>query len=162
MKRFHVHIAVENLEESVKFYSTLFGTQPIKQKSDYAKWLLDDPRVNFAISARGRAAGLDHVGIQVDEDAELDEIRQRLKKADMKVAEEGETTCCYSEADKTWVIDPSGVAWEAYRNMADAEIFGKDQSLNSKESSKACCGPSVAKPKIALSELASTKKTTCC
>lgn len=164
MKRLHVHVAVENLEESVKFYSTMFGAQPVKLKSDYAKWLLDDPRVNFAISARGRKPGLDHMGIQVDEDSELAEVRGRLKQAEVKTMDEGETTCCYSKADKTWVLDPAGVAWEAYRNMADVEFFGRDQDLQTPKSTeeKACCGPSVAKTSVPLSQAVATKKTSCC
>ncbi len=144
MKRLHVHVAVKNLEESVKFYSTLFGAEPVKQKSDYAKWLLDDPRVNFAISSRGRTPGVDHLGIQVEEDGELAEVRTRIQKAELATFDEGETTCCYAKADKTWVVDPGGVAWEAYKTMGDAEIFGKDQSLEKKS---AGCAPAAKEPK---------------
>lgn len=162
MKRLHVHVAVENLEESVKFYSTMFGAEPVKLKSDYAKWLLDDPRVNFAISARGRAPGVDHMGIQVDEDSELAEVRARIQKAELKTFDEGETTCCYAKADKTWVIDPGGVAWEAYKTMGDAEIFGKDQALESEAENQACCAPTPEKPRMALSEAVAQKKKSCC
>jgi catechol 2,3-dioxygenase-like lactoylglutathione lyase family enzyme len=98
MKRLHIHVSVEKMEESIRFYTSLFGARPVKQKPDYAKWLLDDPRVNFAISTRGSKPGLDHLGIQVDEDTELEEVRQRLKSADMKTLDEGETTCCYGES----------------------------------------------------------------
>lgn len=161
MKRLHVHVAVENLEESVRFYTTMFGSEPVKLKPDYAKWLLDDPRVNFAISARGRRPGVDHMGIQVEEDAELAEVRERLKKADMKTFDEGETTCCYSKADKTWVMDPAGVAWETYKKMADAEIFGKDQAVSTGKQGQACCAPASAKPKMALGEAVAAKKTSC-
>ena len=139
----------------------MFGVQPVKLKQDYAKWLLDDPRVNFAISARGRAPGVDHLGIQVDEDKELAEVRERIKKADLKTFDEGATTCCYAKADKTWVIDPGGVAWEAYKTMGDAEIFGKEQKLETESEGKACCAPSPEKPRMSLGE-AVAKKTSCC
>jgi len=160
MKRLHVHVAVENLEVSVKFYSTMFGAPPVKMKADYAKWLLDDPRVNFAISARGRAPGIDHMGIQVDDENELAEVRERIKKADLKTFDEGEATCCYAKADKTWVIDPGGVAWEAYQAMGDVDFFGKDQKLET-ESSTACCAPASETPRASLSETVTNKKSCC-
>jgi lactoylglutathione lyase len=161
MKRLHVHVAVKNLEESMKFYTTMFGAEPVKLKTDYAQWLLDDPRVNFAISARGRAPGVDHMGIQVDEDSELAEVRDRIKQADIKTFDEGETACCYAKADKTWVIDPGGVAWEAYKTMSDVEFFGKDQKLETQDESKACCAPSQEKPKVSLGEAVAKKKSCC-
>lgn len=162
MKRLHVHLAVENIEESVKFYTTMFGAQPVKLKSDYAKWLIDDPRVNFAISSRGRKPGFDHLGIQVEEDSELAEVRDRLTKAGMKTFGEGESTCCYSKADKTWVKDPAGVAWEAYKTMEDAEIFGKDHLPSVEDKEKACCAPSSSKEEAPLNEATSKKKASCC
>lgn len=138
MKRFHIHVGVTDLEKSVQFYSTLFGQKPIKLKGDYAKWMLDDPRVNFAISTRTNEKGVDHLGIQVDENSELEEITERLKKADLEVFGEGETTCCYAESKKAWVQDPSGIAWETYRTMGDAELFNaKSESEEKYESS--CC-----------------------
>ncbi|MBS1963247.1 MAG: VOC family protein [Bdellovibrionales bacterium] len=140
MKRFHMHVAVENLDKSIQFYSTLFGQKPTKLKEDYAKWMLEDPRINFAISTRGEEPGVNHLGIQVDNDEELGEITERLKKADLGVFGEGETTCCYAESKKAWVKDPSGIAWEAYQTMADAEIFGKDFDAEESEDG-ACCGP---------------------
>jgi catechol-2,3-dioxygenase len=137
MKRFHIHVGVKNLEQSVQFYSTLFGQKPAKLKSDYAKWMLEDPRLNFAISTRTNEEGVDHLGIQVDEDSELTQITERLKNAELGVYDEGETTCCYAESKKAWVQDPSGVAWEAYRTMGDAELFkGK-----SDENESDCCVP---------------------
>lgn len=137
MKRLHIHIGVDNLGDSIRFYSTLFGAAPIKTKSDYAKWLLDDPRVNFAISTRARTKGIDHLGIQVDDEAEWAEVRERLKGGDMAVADEGETVCCYARSEKSWIQDPSGVAWEAYRTMEDAQLFSGDiDSPNG-----ACCTP---------------------
>src|SRR5271154_4935950 len=114
MKRLHVHIAVENLPQSIEFYSALFAAQPATVKTDYAKWMLDDPRVNFAISARGREPGLDHLGIQAESEAELKEVTSRLKTADMQVLDEGATTCCYAQAEKAWVVDPQGIAWETF------------------------------------------------
>jgi catechol 2,3-dioxygenase-like lactoylglutathione lyase family enzyme len=138
MKRFHIHVGVENLEKSVQFYSTLFGQKPTKLKDDYAKWMLEDPRLNFAISTRVAHKGVDHVGIQVENPVELSEISERLKKADLEVFDEGETTCCYAKSNKAWVEDPSGVAWEAYQNMGDAEIYSeKDHEAEA----GSCCAP---------------------
>jgi catechol 2,3-dioxygenase-like lactoylglutathione lyase family enzyme len=134
MKRFHIHVGVKNLNESIQFYSTLFGQKPSKLKEDYAKWMLEDPKLNFAISTRP-ATGIDHLGIQVEEANELSEITERLKKADLKIQDEGETTCCYSKSSKAWVTDPSGVAWEAYQNMADADIYSEP----AKEDESECC-----------------------
>lgn len=136
MKRLHVHVGVDNIEEGIKFYNTLFGVEPVKTKSDYAKWLLDDPRVNFAISTRTEKKGVDHLGIQVDEDNELTEIRQRLEGADVSLFDEGETVCCYAKSDKSWVQDPSGTPWEAYKTMEDAQIFSEER-----ETQGACCTP---------------------
>ncbi len=140
MKRFHIHVGVKSIEESVQFYSTLFGQKPTKLKEDYAKWMLEDPRLNFAISTRTNTKGVDHVGIQVETPTELTEITDRLKQADLGVYDEGETTCCYAESNKAWVEDPSGVAWETYQNMGDAEIFSKSVE-SSKKSESACCVP---------------------
>ena len=140
MKRFHIHVGVKNLENSVKFYSTLFGQKPTKLKDDYAKWMLEDPRLNFAISTRSNEEGVDHVGIQVEENAELAEITERLKNADVGVYDEGETTCCYAQSNKAWVKDPSGLAWEAYQNMTDAEVFSAKAETNDTDDSE-CCVP---------------------
>ncbi len=137
MKRFHVHVGVENLDHAIRFYSTLFGAGPVKTKPDYAKWLLEDPRVNFAISTRSQTKGMDHLGIQVEEERELTELRERLKNEDMAVAEEGETVCCYARSDKSWIQDPAGIPWEAYRTMEDAQLFS-DQP---EQAESACCTP---------------------
>ena len=128
MKRMHVHIGVESLDKSIKFYSALFDTAPVKTKPDYARWMLDDPRLNFAISTRAGSTGVDHLGLQVDEDEELEELRERLERADMSLFNEGETVCCYARSDKSWVADPSGVAWEAYRTMAEARAYTSDEA----------------------------------
>lgn len=137
MKRLHVHVGVTNLDEAVRFYSTMFGAQPVKQKPDYAKWLLTDPSVNFAVSTRSGTAGVNHLGIQVDEDSELSEIRARLKQAEVGTFDEGQTTCCYAKSDKTWTLDPAGVRWEAYRNMADAEVY--TPPVEKAAEKRACC-----------------------
>lgn len=147
MKRFHIHVGVKDLNTSVQFYSTLFGAKPVKLKEDYAKWMLEDPRLNFAISTRSKEQGVDHLGIQVENGEELTEITERLKKADLGVYDEGETTCCYAESNKAWVQDPSGVAWEAYQNMADADVFSEAKEEETEgeccvpdESETSCCG----------------------
>jgi lactoylglutathione lyase len=137
MKRMHLHVAVQNLDESIGFYSALFGSQPTVRKPDYAKWMLEDPRINFAISARGAEPGLDHLGMQVDAPEELAALRAQLRTADMQQFDEGETTCCYARADKSWVKDPSGIAWEAYYTMGEAEVYGKPRI----KEEGACCGP---------------------
>ena len=136
MKRLHLHIGVENLSEGINFYTALFGVPPIKTKPDYAKWLLEDPRVNFAISTRAKK-GIDHLGIQVEEDTELAEVRDRLKANDVTLADEGETVCCYAPSEKSWVQDPAGVAWETYRTMEDVQLF----SGQAESTDRACCTP---------------------
>ena len=131
MKWFHIHVGVANLPQAVEFYSTLFGEPPTKQRDDYAKWMLEDPRVNFAISTRTKQAGVDHLGIQVTDEDELIEISQRLKSADLPVYGEGESVCCYAESKKAWVQDPAGIAWETYRTMADVEVFCRGEQATS-------------------------------
>lgn len=136
MKRFHIHVGVERLDESIRFYSALFGAEPVKTKSDYAKWLLEDPRVNFAISTRAKK-GVDHLGIQVEEEHELTELREHLKTGEMAVVEEGETVCCYARSDKSWIQDPAGIPWEAYRTMEDVQLF----SGHADKAETPCCTP---------------------
>lgn len=123
MKRMHIHVAVERLDQSIKFYNALFNTEPVVTKTDYARWMLDDPRVNFAISTHCGKAGFDHMGLQVDEDSELEEMREGLRNADMTLSDEGETVCCYSRSNKSWVQDPTGIPWEVYRTMENVETF---------------------------------------
>lgn len=140
MKRLHIHVGVENLGQSIRFYSALFGAEPVKTKPDYAKWMLDNPHVNFAISTRTGDTGVNHLGIQVDGEDELAELRDRLKKADMSVTDEGETVCCYARSDKSWVQDPAGIPWEAYRTMEDAEIFKSEKPEQAeKMEAGSCC-----------------------
>jgi catechol-2,3-dioxygenase len=148
MKRIHLHVGVKNIEESIQFYSTLFGQKPSKQKSDYAKWMLEDPKVNFAISTLTGTIGVDHLGIQVDEPKELKEITQRLEKAELEVADTGESTCCYARSEKSWITDPAGIPWETYRTMADIEVFKEKQA----ESEATCCP----------TEGADASETSCC
>jgi catechol-2,3-dioxygenase len=141
MKRFHIHVGVKDLNQSIQFYSTLFGQQPAKVKDDYAKWMLEDPRLNFAISTRVKE-GVDHLGMQVDENSELHELTERLKKADLGLYVQGTTTCCYAESEKAWVKDPSGIAWETYHTMNDVEVFSEK-----KPAASACCAPKNATAK---------------
>jgi catechol 2,3-dioxygenase-like lactoylglutathione lyase family enzyme len=124
MKRFHVHAHVENLETSVAFYSKLFGAAPTRTEADYAKWMLDDPRINFAISTRGGKPGVDHLGIQTDSEAELGELKDRARAADMTLLNEGETSCCYARSDKYWLTDPQGIAWEQFHTLGNIPVFG--------------------------------------
>ena len=145
MKRLHVHVAVDSLEQSIGFYSTLFGTQPSVTKADYAKWMLDDPKVNFAISSRaGRTQGLDHLGIQVESDGELRTLAGRLKAAGETTRDEEAVTCCYAQGNKAWVNDPSGIRWETFFTFGDATSYGEDATAI-EATPAACCGP-VAKP----------------
>lgn len=154
MKRFHIHVAVDNIDNSVRFYNALFGVEPVKTKPDYAKWMLDNPRVNFAISTRSGKIGVDHLGIQVDNGTELDALRAQLSQANLSTHIDGETTCCYATSEKSWVEDPSGIAWEAYHTMQDAQIFSAAASdaaccVSETKGQAGCCGPS-------------EKKTGCC
>lgn len=143
MKRFHVHVNVTDMEASIGFYSTLFGSAPSVRKPDYAKWMLEDPRVNFAISQRDRAAGVDHLGLQADEAAELEEIGARLLAADQIALAEKGTTCCYAHSDKYWAEDPQGVRWETFHTHGEATTCSVPDDHATPDSS-ACCGRSVA------------------
>lgn len=145
MKRLHVHIAVDDLARSIGFYSTLFGAQPSVLKNDYAKWMLDDPRVNLAISQRDRVAGIDHLGIQVDSDAELRVLAGRLKAAGEQTRDQEATTCCYAQSNKAWVNDPSGIRWETFFTFGDATTYGEDESSSEPAARSAGC-PAPAGP----------------
>jgi catechol 2,3-dioxygenase-like lactoylglutathione lyase family enzyme len=153
MKRFHVHVAVHDLKQSVRFYSALFGAQPSVEKPDYAKWMLEDPRVNFAISARASKVGLDHLGIQAENAPELEELGSRLAQADVAVLPQKEAACCYAKSDKYWTIDPQGVAWESFHTLESVPVYGAD-SRNREAARSSCCAPPAAK--------ATEAKTTCC
>lgn len=150
MKRLHVNVAVENLDEAIRFYSTLFAAKPSVEKHDYAKWMLEDPRVNFAITARGRVAGLDHLGIQVEDAAELGEVYDRLSRAERPVTDQGSVTCCYAKSTKIWITDPAGISWETFLTHGDATQYGGDGDgmpvTTTAES--ACCGEKPAKSAV--------------
>jgi catechol-2,3-dioxygenase len=143
MKRMHVHVAVEDINHSISFYSALFAAQPAVVKSDYAKWMLDDPRVNFAISARGRTAGLDHLGIQVDDKAELGEVYARLHRAGGTVIEQGQTNCCYAKSEKSWIDDPAGISWETFLTTGETTDYGDGSGERQARiaHTEACCAP---------------------
>jgi len=152
MKRFHVHMHVADLSASIAFYSKLFSAEPARVESDYAKWMLDDPRVNFAVSTRGDAAGLDHLGFQTDSAEELAALKMRAAEADMAVLDEGTTTCCYARSEKHWVVDPSGVAWEHFQTLGDIPVFHEPAPAAGSiatgqaaptSSAAACCAPSI-------------------
>ena len=154
MKRLHVHVAVDDLVRSIGFYSALFDAKPSILKHDYAKWMLDDPKVNFAISSRGAAEGLDHLGIQVETADELAEIYGRLRQADRPVLEEGATTCCYAQSEKSWIADPQGLSWETFLTTGESTVYGDSADLGpirtaarptgrttARTPSEACCAP---------------------
>ena len=151
MKRFHVHVAVPDLQESIRFYSTMFGAEPAVTKPDYAKWMLDDPCVNFAISQRDGRAGVNHLGFQVDDAAELEAIHGRLQAADAGVREEKHVSCCYARSDKYWVTDPAGVAWEAFHSLGTVPFHRGEESQAGKGG---CCAPVAAE--------APARKAACC
>ncbi len=141
MKRFHVHVAVHDLQQSVRFYSALFAAQPTVLKDDYAKWMLDDPRVNFAISTRATKAGLDHLGIQAENAAELEDLGSRLAQADVAITAQKGASCCYAKSDKYWTLDPQGIAWESFHTLGSVPVYGEDARSNGQkpEEKAACC-----------------------
>ena len=146
MKRLHVHVGVDDLDQSIRFYSTLFGADPTVTKPDYAKWMLEDPRVNFAISSGNAHKGIEHLGIQVESPDELQEVYGRLKSADRPILEEGATTCCYARSEKSWIADPQGVVWEAFLTNGEATVYGDSPALSALSANAAeatCCAPAV-------------------
>jgi catechol 2,3-dioxygenase-like lactoylglutathione lyase family enzyme len=153
MKRLHVHVSVEDLAQSVRFYSALFGAEPTIAKPDYAKWMLDDPRVNFAISNRSGRTGLDHLGIQVETPEELLEVYDRLQRAERPVLEEGATTCCYANSEKAWTSDPQGLLWESFLTHGESTVYGDNPALDgvrtTKGAASACCVATPSSPKTA-------------
>lgn len=154
MKRFHVHLHVNDLDQSIAFYSKLFAAEPARIEGDYAKWMLEDPRLNFAISTRGAAPGVDHLGFQVDEAAELADLKERTEAADLALLDEGQTTCCYARSDKHWITAPQGVAWEHFQTLGNVPVFGKPGPAKAAaaprcvpaavSASAPCCGPAKA------------------
>ena len=166
MKRFHVHVSVDDLAQSVRFYSTLFAAEPTVLKSDYAKWMLEDPRVNFAISScGGHGAGISHLGIQAEDESELGEVYERLAQAERPVVEEKAATCCYAQSDKQWIADPQGVAWETFFTYGESTVYGRSGVLNTLAEisggiSTCGCGPA----KLAQTQIEpqATNASACC
>lgn len=141
MKRFHVHVGVHDLKQSIRFYSTLFAAEPTVLKDDYAKWQLDDPRVNFAISTKAMKAGVDHLGIQAENGEELEDLGSRLAQADVAITEQKGASCCYAKSDKYWTLDPQGIAWESFHTLGSAPVYGKDAGAREVQAKPACCAP---------------------
>lgn len=160
MKRFHVHVHVEDIAKNISFYSALFGQEPARAEGDYAKWMLEDPPVNFAISSRGAAAGVDHLGIQVDSKADLERLRDNAAKADMAILDDGETSCCYARSDKYWLTDPQGIAWEQFHTLGDIPIFSQ---RNPQSAAAACCANPAAPPsELVAGGLVPAPARSCC
>ena len=156
MKRFHVHVHVDDLGKSIGFYSKLFAAEPTRVKGDYAKWMLDDPRINFAISTRGGKSGIDHLGFQTDDADELALLKARAESADMALLDEGQTTCCYARSEKHWVTDPQGIAWEHFHTLDNIPVFSEGAKAPSEA---ACCTPAPRGTPIGIAVKASNS---CC
>jgi len=168
MKRFHVHVHVDDLAKSVAFYNRLFAAEPARLEADYAKWMLDDPRINFAISTRGSEKGVDHLGFQADDAEGLAELKSRAKAADMALFDEGEVTCCYAHSEKYWVTDPQGVAWEHFHTLGNVPVFSESKARSNAEGTSdasACCASqdaSACAPKGKPVGVAVTSSSACC
>jgi hypothetical protein len=161
MKRFHVHVSVQDLEKNIRFYSGMFGAPPSVVKPDYAKWMLEDPRINFAISQRGRATGVNHLGVQVDSDEELKALRANAASAEGAVFDEANVSCCYAKSDKYWVTDPQGVAWETFHSLGTVPTYGDDGHEDA--ASPACCTPAASAACCGPAATAESKaKSGCC
>jgi catechol 2,3-dioxygenase-like lactoylglutathione lyase family enzyme len=166
MKRFHVHVAVNNLEEGIAFYSKAFDSQPTVQKPDYAKWMLEDPRLNFAISSRGGKPGVNHLGFQLDSDEEFKAMHAQLAEADAGLVEEIGANCCYAKSDKYWVTDPAGIAWETYHSLGTIPLFGAEEAgacgvpeTSGAATTVACCAP---QPAVMSGKIPVTAGGGCC
>lgn len=164
MKRFHVHIRVDDLKASIAFYERLFSAPPTRLETDYAKWMLDDPRVNFAISTRGGQPGLDHLGFQTDTAEELVQLKDQAQSADMALIDEGQTSCCYAQSDKHWITDPQGIAWEHFHTLGNIPVFHENRVAQA--SSAVCCAPPTAQAVAATSACcgptSSSSSSSCC
>jgi lactoylglutathione lyase len=160
MKRFHVHVHVEDLATSVAFYSRLFAAEPARLEGDYAKWMLDDPRINFAISARGGKPGVDHLGFQTDDAAELAELKARAESADMALLDEGATSCCYARSEKHWVTDPQGIAWEHFHTLGSIPMFSETSAGPAQAA--ACCAPTPRGKPIGIAVTSAKPSSSCC
>ncbi len=159
MKRFHVHVRVDDLQASIAFYTRLFATPPTRSESDYAKWMLEDPRINFAISSRGGRSGLDHLGFQTDTADELLQLKAQARSADMALIDEGETSCCYAQSEKHWITDPQGIAWEHFHTLGDIPIFQTDASP---VQANACCTPNTSHAPAKASACCGAASKSCC
>ena len=154
MKRFHVNVSVEDIAEGIRFYTALFAAEPTVRKDDYAKWMLEDPRINFAISQRGYRIGVNHLGLQVDSADELTAMRAQLTRADQALVEQVGAACCYAKSDKYWITDPTGIAWETFHTLDAIPIYGADTDIAPKAgaccvpltetANEPCCGPQAA------------------
>lgn len=162
MKRLHIHLSVENLEKNIAFYSTLFGSAPTVQHDDYAKWMLDDPRVNFAISNRSQRLGLDHLGLQAESEQELAAIKQQIDATQASIEAQQDAACCYARSDKYWITDPQGIAWESFHSLSEIPTFN-DQSAHSDGENPFACRPTEA-PTTSCCPSPTPEKTTsaCC
>ncbi|MEJ8810594.1 ArsI/CadI family heavy metal resistance metalloenzyme [Variovorax ureilyticus] len=158
MKRFHVHVHVNDLKASIAFYSKLFAAEPARVEADYAKWMLEDPRINFAISTRGEAAGVDHLGFQTDDAEELAELKARATEADMALLDQGETSCCYARSEKHWVTDPQGIAWEHFHTLDSIPVFGEGSKEPAAAQASACCAPTSRRKPVGVA----VKPASCC
>ena len=159
MKRFHVHAHVDDLKASVAFYSKLFAAEPTRLEADYAKWMFEDPRINFAISTRGGKPGVDHLGFQTDSAEELAELKRRAQAADLALLDEGEATCCYARSEKHWVTDPQGIAWEHFHTLDSIQTFSQPVVDERAGATAACCGTAASRGKPAN---IAVKSTSCC
>jgi hypothetical protein len=163
MKRFHAHVSVDDLAQSIRFYSTLFAAEPTVVRDDYAKWMLEDPRVNFAISTFSGGSGISHLGIQAEDETELAEIYDRLARAERPIVEDKNATCCYAKSDKQWVADPQGVAWETFFTYGESTVYGEGSLAKLKEVSEgACCAPSCCGPEAGLQTKPEPAAATAC
>lgn len=162
MKRLHVHLAVRDLAESIRFYSRLFGAEPALVKSDYAKWMLEEPRVNFAISQRGTRPRIEHLGIQVETPEELREVYARLQQAAAPVIEEGATTCCYAKSEKSWIADPQGIAWETFLTSGDSAVYGESADLAALGHDSGCCTPQALRGECDPPQAGRPAEAPCC
>jgi hypothetical protein len=161
MKRFHVHAHVEDLQASVAFYSKMFAAEPARVEGDYAKWMLDDPRLNFAISTRGDKLGVDHLGIQTDTEEELMALKAQAEAADMTLLDVGQTTCCYARSDKYWVADPQGIAWEQFHTLGNIPVFS-EKTPKGQEQASACCAGKTPRGKAVDIPMTGAPTASCC
>ena len=162
MKRFHVHAHVQDLPASIAFYSKMFAAEPTRVESDYAKWMLDDPRLNFAISTRGSQLGVDHLGIQTDTEEELVALKAQAEAADMTLLDVGETTCCYARSDKYWVTDPQGIAWEQFHTLGSIPVFNEKPPAGPEPAAACCAGNAPSGKPVGVAVSAAPRSASCC